>query len=351
MNVRFGAFVTAVSVTGVFAAAVCFVPSDSRAQSFYQNKQVTLIVASGAGGGYDTNARVLARTLGSHIPGQPKIVVQNMPGASGIQATNHLYTIADRDGTVVAATANTMPLDPLLGGPASRFDPRQLGWVGSIGKQINVCLAWHASRIKRFEQVQQEEVKVSATGATGWRAIMPRILNSVAGTKYKVITGYATTESMLAVERGEVDGICTTFETLMASQQQWLIDKKVTFLAQFGFEPIPALKDVPMGLTFVKDPTDLEAIRLIFLQQETGRPIVAPPQVPADRLQILRTAFDDTMKDPAFLAEAKKAQLDISPLSGAAIDDMLKKAYATAPAVVQHAKVILARATASDKKE
>ena len=345
MSLRFAA-----AVCG-FTAAVSASTFPAKAQDFYQNRQINFIVASGAGGGYDTNARVLARTLGNHIPGQPKIIVQNMPGASGIQATNHLYTIAERDGTVIGATANTMPLDPLLGGPASRFDPRQLGWIGSIGKQINVCLAWHTSSIKRFEQVQQQEVKVSATGATGWRAIMPRLLNSVAGAKYKVISGYATTESMLAVERGEVDGICTTFETLMASQQQWLVDKKVTFLAQFGFEPIPALKDVPMGLTFVKDPTDLEAIRLIFLQQETGRPIVAPPNVPADRLQILRTAFDDSMKDPVFLAEAAKAQLDVSPLSGAAIDEMLRKAYATPPAIVEHAKVILARATAAEKKE
>jgi tripartite-type tricarboxylate transporter receptor subunit TctC len=344
MNVRRG-----MSAASAFAAAVLVLPSALQAQDFYHNRQINFIVASGAGGGYDTNARVLARTLPNHIPGQPKIIVQNMPGASGIQATNHLYTIADRDGTVIGATANTMPLDPLLGGPASRFDPRQLGWVGSIGKQINVCLAWHASSIKSFEQVQQQEVKVSATGATGWRAIMPRILNSVAGTKYKVITGYATTESMLAVERGEVDGICTTFETLMASQQQWLTDKKVTFLAQFGFEPIPALKDVPMGLNFVKDPADLEAIRLIFLQQETGRPIVAPPGVPSGRLAILRKAFDDTMKDPAFLADAAKAQLDVSSLSGEAIDEMLKKAYSAPEATVERAKVILARAT--EKKE
>lgn len=336
--------------TSVAIAYLAVSPS-GQAQDFYQNKQINFIVASGAGGGYDTNARVLTRTLSNHIPGQPKIIVQNMPGASGIQATNHLYTIAERDGTVIGATANTMPLDPLLGGPASRFDPRQLGWIGSIGKQVNVCLVWHTSPIKTFAQVQQQEVKVSSTGATGWRSIMPRILNAVAGAKYKVISGYATTESMLAVERGEVDGICTTWETLMASQQQWLVDKKVRFLAQFGFEPIPALKDVPMGLQFVKDPADLEAIRLIFLQQETGRPVVAPPGVPAERLAILRKAFDETMKDPGFLADAAKAQLDVSPLSGAAIDEMLKKAYASPPATVERAKVILARATGPEKKE
>jgi tripartite-type tricarboxylate transporter receptor subunit TctC len=319
------------------------------AQDVYANKQINLIVASGAGGGYDTNARVLARTLPNHIPGQPKIVVQNMAGASGIQATNHLYTIAERDGTVIGAIANTMPLDPLLGGPAARFDPRQLGWIGSIGKQINVCVAWATNDFDRFEDVQRREMKVSATGATGWRSMMPRMLNAVAGTKFKVINGYGTTESMLAVERGEVDGICTTYETLNASQQQWLKDNKVTFLAQFGFEPIAAIKDVPMGLTFVTDPADLDAIRLIFLQQETGRPIVAPPNVPKDRLEILRRAFDATLKDPAFLAEAKKAQLDVSPLSGAAIEDMLTKAYASPPTLVERAKVILARAS-EDKK-
>lgn len=344
MRIRLGK-----SAASALAAGLLALPSTLLAQDFFQNRQVTLIVTSGAGGGYDTNARVLARSLVNHIPGPPRIVVQNMPGASGIQGTNHLNTLAERDGSVIAATANTMPLDPLLGGQASRFDPRQLGWIGSIGKQINVCLVWHTSPIKTFEQVQQQEVKVSSTGATGWRSIMPRILNAVAGAKYRVISGYATTESMLAVERGEVDGICTTYETLAASQQRWLNDKQVTFLAQFGFEPIPALPDVPMGLNFVKDPADLEAIRLIFLQQETGRPIVAPPGVPPDRLAILRKAFDETMKDPAFLAEAAKAQLDISPLSGQAIDEMLRKAYAAPEATVERAKAILERA--SGKKD
>jgi tripartite-type tricarboxylate transporter receptor subunit TctC len=336
-------------IVGVTASLALTMSGGAQAQDFFANKQINLIVASGAGGGYDSNARVLARYLANHIPGQPRIVVQNMPGASGIQATNHLYTIAERDGTVISATANTMPLDPLLGGPASRFDPRELGWIGSIGKQINVCLAWAANNFDKFQDAQQREMKVSATGATGWRALMPRILNSVADAKFRVITGYATTESMLAVERGEVDGICTTYETLLASQQQWLNDKKVTFLAQFGFEPIPAIKDVPMGLAFVKDPADLEAIRVIFLQQETGRPIVAPPGVPKDRLTILRTAFDATMKDQAFLTEATKAQLDISPLTGAAIDDMLAKAYSSPPEIVERAKVILARASGEKK--
>lgn len=330
-------------------AGLLMIVDAAQAEDFYTNKQINLIVASGAGGGYDTNARVLARSMPSHIPGQPKIVVQNMAGASGIQATNHLYTIADRDGTVIGAIANTMPLDPLFGGPAARFDPRQLGWIGSIGKQINVCIAWAANSFDKFEDVQQREMKVSATGATGWRSMMPRMLNSVAGTKFKVINGYGTTESMLAVERGEVDGICTTYETLAASQQQWLKEKKVTFLAQFGFEPIPGIKGVPMGLGFVKNPADLDAIRLIFLQQETGRPIIAPPNVPKERLEILRRAFDATVKDPRFLAEAEKAQLDVSPLSGVAIEDMLAKAYASPPALVEHAKVILARASQEKK--
>jgi tripartite-type tricarboxylate transporter receptor subunit TctC len=337
-------FVAVATIAGLSIAV-----STAQAQDFYANRQINLIVASGAGGGYDVNARVLARTLPNHIPGQPKIVVQNMSGASGIQGTNHLYTIADRDGTVIGAIANTMPLDPLFGGPAARFDPRQLGWIGSIGKQINVCIAWTSNDFVKFEDVQQREMKVSATGATGWRSMMPRMLNAVAGTKFKVINGYGTTESMLAVERGEVDGICSTYETLSASQPGWLKDKKVRFLAQFGFEPIPAIKDVPMGLKFVKDSADLDAIRLIFLQQETGRPIVAPPNVPKDRLEVLRRAFEATMKDPAFLADAEKAQLDVNPLFGAAIEDMLAKAYASPPALVERAKVILARAS-EDKK-
>ena len=168
----------------------CSPPPAESVADFYKGKTVTVIVGSGAGGGYDTNTRLLARHMSRHIPGEPHIIVQNMPAASGIAALNHIYTIAPRDGTVFSAVINNMPYDPLFGGPAARFDVFQLNWLGSLSKQTNVCLAWKASPFKSLDDVMQKKMRVSATGATGWRSFLPRLFNGVAGTQFDVINGY-----------------------------------------------------------------------------------------------------------------------------------------------------------------
>jgi tripartite-type tricarboxylate transporter receptor subunit TctC len=327
------------------AAAFAAPASAESVEAFYKANAVTIVVGSGAGGGYDTYTRVLARTIPKYIPGHPRIVVQNMPGASGIKALNHIYAQAPRDGSVFSAAANTMPLDPLFGGPASKFDPFKLNWIGSIGKQVNVCVAWAAGPFKSLDDAIAREMKVSATGNTGWRAMLPRMYNALAGTKFKVIQGYETTASMLAVERGEVDGTCTTYETLAATQADWIQHKKVRFLAQFGATPIAGLEDVPNGLDRIKNPLDLKAFKLITLQEEFGRPYVAPPEIPAERREALRTAFDRTMKDAGFLAEAKKTGMMVEPMTGAEIDAVLKEAYAAPKNIVERGKEILDRAS------
>jgi tripartite-type tricarboxylate transporter receptor subunit TctC len=313
-------------------------------EDFYKANPVNIIVGSGAGGGYDTYTRVLAHTMPKYIPGNPKVVVQNMPGASGIKALNHIYAVAPHDGTVFSAAANTMPLDPLFGGPASKFDPFKLTWIGSIGKQVNVCVSWAAGSFKTLDDMFQREMKVSATGNTGWRALLPRMYNNIAGSKLKVILGYETTASMLAVERGEVDGICTTYETLAATQADWIQHKRIIFLAQFGAKPIAGLENVPDGLDRIKNPDDLKAFKLITLQEEFGRPYVAPPDIPAERLKALRAAFDKTMQDPDFLSEAKKTGMLVDPLAGEEIESMLKEAYAAPKEIVARGKEILDRA-------
>ncbi|HEY4133879.1 MAG TPA: hypothetical protein VGO34_01575 [Alphaproteobacteria bacterium] len=315
-------------------------------EAFYKGKTVTAIVGSGVGGGYDANMRLLARHLPRHIPGQPRMIVQNMPAASGIAALNYVYNIAPRDGTIISGAANTMPFDPLFGGPAAKFDVFKLNWLGSISKQTNVCLAWGATAFKTLDDVMKQKMRVSATGATGWRSFLPNMINGVAGTQFDVINGYESAASMLAVERGEVDGMCADYATVKSTQGDWIKNDRIVVLAQFGLTPLPGLDHVPMGLDRIKDPLDHSAVKLFMTQQEWGRPFVMPPEVPADRLAAMRAAFDATMKDPAFLAEADKQNLDVDPLSGTEMDRLFKEAYASPPEVVERTKVLLKRAGA-----
>jgi tripartite-type tricarboxylate transporter receptor subunit TctC len=314
------------------------------AQEFYKSHQITLIISSGAGGGYDAYSRMLARFLGRHIPSEPRIIVQNMEGADGLTAINYVTNVAPRDGSVISDTFSTMPFYMLIDGRNAKFDAQKINWLGSISKALSVCIAWHDSSFKTFDDALQRSMRVSGTGATGWRAVLPHLLNAVAETKFDVITGYATPADYLAIERGEVDGSCTTYDTLLASKIDWLKQKKIVFLAQFGLEPTPELPDVPMGLDRVKNPDDRAAMQLILAQQETGRPYLAPPDVPADRVHALQAAFDATMRDPDFIATAQQANLWLQPMAAEQMRSVIEKAYATPPAIVSRAKSLLQQA-------
>jgi tripartite-type tricarboxylate transporter receptor subunit TctC len=334
--------------TAIAAAALALATPGASAQgveSFYKGANVTIIVGSGAGGGYDVYTRVLARSYGKHLPGQPHIIVQNMPGAAGIKALNHLYSIAPKDGSVFESTYNTLPLDPLFGGQGEKYDPRKLAWVGSIDKQVNVCLAWGKSSFKTFDDVYERQMTLASSGAAGWRSILPRMMNNLTGSKFKVIDGYETSGMIPAVEKGEVDGMCTTYETMQATAADWINNKRVTFLAQFGEKPIPDLAGVTMGLERIKNPDDLKAVRLVLLQQEYGRPYVAPPDLPPARLKALQTAFDETMTDPTFVADAKKTGMGIDLLTGQRMADIIAGAYEAPKETIARANEILARAS------
>jgi tripartite-type tricarboxylate transporter receptor subunit TctC len=320
---------------GVLAGA-----SHSAAQSpLYVGKQIRMVIGSGAGGGYDTYARFLARHLVRHIPGNPTIVSQNMPAASGLAATNWAYSAAaPRDGTVILATYNALLDDPLYGSPVARFDPLKFESIGSIAKQQTICATWHLSPIKTIVQAREREVTVSATGASGDRATMPRILNALLGTKFKVINGYGTTESMLAVERGEVDGMCgVSWSTLKVSNPDWVQNKRLNVMVQAGSSRQPGLPDVPLVVDLASSPEDRTLIELLFFPQEMGRPFMMPPDTPKNLVTTIRRAFDATMKDPAFLAEAEKSLFDVDPLSGEEMEQILRRAYATPKPLVQRA--------------
>lgn len=311
-------------------------------EAFYKGKQIHLIVASGAGGGYDTYSRVLARYMPSHVPGNPSFVVQNMDGAGGLKGTNYMYVVAPKDGTYFVSTYNALTTQPLIDKHGVEYDALKFSWIGSMGKQQQICVTWNTSPIKTIEQAMQKEMTVSATGATGNSATLPKLLNTLIGTKFHVVLGYGTTEQRLALERGEVDGVCgLSYTTLIASNPDWILNKKVNILLQTGDAPHPAMPDVPLVINMVKKPEDKAIVRLYALPGDIGRPYTAPPGVPADRLTALRRAFDATMKDKAFLAEAQKTHLEIDPLTGEQVTQLLQQAYAAPPAAVKRMNEIM----------
>jgi tripartite-type tricarboxylate transporter receptor subunit TctC len=331
----------------VFAAFAGLGPQDSAAAAdFYAGKSIQLIVGSGAGGGFDTYSRTLARTMQKHIPGHPAFVIQNMPGATGITAANHLYNVAAKDGTVIGAISNSNLLEPLFGNKNAKYDPLKFSWLGSIGKQRAICVTWHTSPIKSWDDAKTRTVNVSATGATSNNATLPRLLNHLTGTRFKVITGYSTSGMRLAMEKGEVEGICgLSYQTLIASAPQWFEKKQLHIIGQLGIGESSFLPGVPNVLDLVSNDIDHAALALLVTPQEMGRPHVAPPGVPADRLTILRVAFGATMKDPAFLADAKKMKMMVEPMTSAGMDALLKKAYVSPKPVVARAAELIATGT------
>jgi tripartite-type tricarboxylate transporter receptor subunit TctC len=308
------------------------------AAAFYKGKQLRFVSTSGAGGGYDAYSRLLSRHIADHVPGKPSLVFENMPGASGIRGTNWMYNIAPRDGTVMAGTYNTLLTDPLLGDTAAKFDPTKFEWIGSITTQYNSCMVWGTNPIKTIQDAMKEEVKVSTTGMTGNSALTPLMLNKLIGTKFKVIAGYTTTDMRIAVERGEVDGICGfSYDTYQAANPDWLENNRVRFILQTGTVPNKNIPDVPLLKDFVKDPKDIEALKIIAVNEDVGRPHMFPPQVPKYLVTAMRRAFDATMKDPKFLADAGKMHIEPDPMTGEAIQKEMIEAYSAPKEAVKRA--------------
>ena len=313
------------------------------AEDFYRGKQVSLLVGSGAGGGYDAYARAFARHASKHIPGNPSFVVKNLPAAGGMQAANTLYSASGSDGLTLAAHTNGIAMDPLFGNPAAKFDGRNFNWLGSIGKLQNVCALWHLNPVKTIEQARVTQTTVAGAGATSNTVIVPKIINALLGTKFKVIAGYEPGQGdAIAMEAGEVDGVCgLAWSTIKASRYSWIKDKKINVLVQMEMEKLPDLPDVPSALDLVTDPAAKKVLELILIRQEMGRPFAAPPGVPADRVAMLRRGFEATMKDADFLAEAARAQMEVEPLTGAQIDVLLATAYGAPGDIVQRAASLI----------
>jgi tripartite-type tricarboxylate transporter receptor subunit TctC len=308
-------------------------------EDFYRGRQITLLIASGAAGGYDTYARVFARHFSRHVPGEPGIVPKNVPAAGGLTAANTLYSVSAKDGLTIGALTNGVAMDPLFGNPGARFDVEKFNWIGSIGKLQNICATWIDSPIKTIAATREREVVVAAAGATSNTSIVPRALNALVGTRFKVVAGYDPGAGLnLALEGREVEGICgLSWSTLKASRPDWVREHKLNVILQMAFDKLPELADVPSALDLVADPVARQVLELILIRQEMGRPLVAPPGVPAERVAALRAGFAATMTDPQFLAEAARFQMEIEPLSGEAVAQLLAKAYGAPRAIVARA--------------
>jgi tripartite-type tricarboxylate transporter receptor subunit TctC len=303
-------------------------------------QQTTLVVGYPPGASYDIYARTFARHLGKHLPGTPTVVVQNMAGAGSLRSANFLYNAAPKDGSTIGVFARGLAMQPLLDSTGIQFDARKFNWLGSISSDVSMVLSWHTRPFKTIDDIRKNEMIVAGTGSGADSVIFPYILNGVLGTKFRVITGYpGATAFLLAVERGEADGTAgVSWSSIAAGKPDWIKGKKINVIVQLGLQKHPDLGKAPLVMEFAKNDSDRGVLELIFARQEMAYPVVAPPGLPAERVEGLRKAFDATLKDPEFQADAKKQTLDANAVRGVDIASLLARIYASPPEVIARAR-------------
>lgn len=327
--------VAALTALGAFIAPPATAQSGAPSLA---GKNFQMIIGFGPGGGYDLWGRVVGRHIGKHLPGNPPVIPQNMPGGGSFTAANHIYTVAPKDGTVMAVIARDAALGPLTGAAGARFDPLKISWIGTPTTETNVCIAMNKPnvQVKAFKDLLESELIIGNTGVGTGTYSYPKALNGILGTKFKLISGFpSSTDVFLAMERGEVDGICESLDSVNGKRPDWIATKKINVLFQGGVAPSPELKDVPFIVDLVRNPDDKQAIEFLYAGQGIGRPFVAPPDMPADRLKMLRDAFAATMKDPEFVADVQKQKLDLEPEDGDHLEALIRKIYATPKSIVE----------------
>jgi tripartite-type tricarboxylate transporter receptor subunit TctC len=313
-----------------------------RAQSvenFYRGKTINLIIGYSVGGGYDLYGRLVSRHIGKHIPGRPAIVPQNMTGAGSLRAAQYIYSVAPKDGTVLGTFGRTIATTPLLTPTTAQFDGTRFTWLGSVTNEVSTCVTWHTSPVKIWNDILTTEVAMGGEGPGADPDVYTLLYKNVFGAKMKLVAGYhGTNDVTLAMERGEVDGLCgLSWSTMKARHLQWMNEKKLNIIIQAALRKQPELADVPLASDLTQDREKLQILKLFLASQETARPFAAPPEIPADRKVALIRAFDATMKDPEFLAEAQKLNMDINPLNAKGVDDIVAELYATPRAVLEKA--------------
>jgi tripartite-type tricarboxylate transporter receptor subunit TctC len=310
--------------------------------AFYRGKQVRFIVGSAAGGGYDLFARIVARHIGNHIPGNPNVIVQNQPAAGGVVMTNQMFAQGPKDGTVVGIPINGIPTAPLLQS-GTQFDASKLIWLGSTNREAYVAFVWHTVPIASINELTTKEIVVGATTPGTTMVDFPLLVNDVLGYKFRVVRGYQGTPQInLAIERGEVQGMGGLgWASVKAQTPQWIAEKKIKVLAQYGLKRYSELPDVPTMLELAASEPDRAAMRMLFARTEYGRPYFLPPDVPAARVQALRRAFDATMADAGFRNEAGKLQLDVSPMTGEEVQVLVGELAKTPPEIAARVRAAL----------
>jgi tripartite-type tricarboxylate transporter receptor subunit TctC len=328
-------------------AALCAVCSTANAQSvadFYKGRSVTLVVGIAPGGGYDLSARTVARHIGRHIPGNPSVVVQNMPGANSVVAANYVYGIAPRDGTVIWTGSRTTPYEPLMGNQAAKFEAGKVHWLGSTSSEIGVVLAWHTAPHQTAADLFKQEMIVGATDRGSENFLFPNAFNNLLGTKFQIVRGYTNQGAIvLAMERGEVQGDANTaWSNLPTTHGDWLKDKTVRLLMQSSLERHPDLPDLPSVLEFAKTDEQRQVLKILLSMKTFGYPFFVGPEVPTDRVKALQSAFAATMKDSAFLADITQLLRKITPASGAEMDSFIAAAHAHPPDMIEKMRKALA---------
>ena len=311
--------------------------------AFYRGKQLRLIVGTGAGGGYDLFARAVARHIGNHIPGNPAVIVQNQGAAGGLLMANQLFSLGPKDGTVIAAPVNGLPTAPLLEPAGAHFDAARLNWIGSTNRETYVGFAWHSAPVQSLADLLQKQLIVGATAAGTTLVDFPLVTNRILGTRFKVVRGYDSTPQInVAMERGEVEGIGGIgWQSVKTQVPQWIADKKIAVIAQYGLQHDPELANAPTMLELAKTDADRAALTMMFARTEYGRPYFAPPDVPPARIEALRRAFEATMHDPDFVADAAQLQLELSPMRGEEVQALVAKLARTPPEIVARVRAAL----------
>lgn len=309
------------------------------AKEFFKGKRMSMYIGYTAGGGYDRYARTLARHMGRHIPGNPSFTPRNYTGAGSMRLTNALYNTLKQDGTNIATVGRTIPLEHLTGNPKAKFNANKMHWLGSINQETSTCAFWHTSPIKTVDDLFNKNPIVGGTGVGSGTDTQAMMLNNLMGTKLRLISGYpGGVDINLAMERGEVHGRCAwSWSSVLATRKKWVEEKKVVFPIQIALKPHKDLMDVPLVTSFITKKKDRQALELILSALTMGRPFVVGPKVPVDRVAVLRAAFDATMKDKKFLAEAKKGRLPVNPVSGKEVQELLAGLYVLPPDVIKHA--------------
>jgi len=326
-----------VASIALLSASSITVGEESAAADFYKDKTVQILVGYSAGGGYDTYARTLARYIGEQIPGNPNVIVKNVPGAGSLVLMNQIANTMPRDGTVFGTVARGAAFEPLFGNEQALFNPQELNWLGSLNNEVGMCAAWHTADLKTIEDLREQELLVGGTGAGADTDTFPRVLAEVLDFKFNLVSGYpGSSEINLAMERGEIEGHCSGGWTgVKASWAPWIEEGKLNPLFMLSRSKHPELPDVPLIMDLAENDYQKQVLQLMLARQVMGRPYVAPPGIPADRLDALRKAFEATASDPEFLAEAERKQLEISFVSAADITEVVRESYQAPSDVVQ----------------